>query len=244
MDVRVPHPLWLAVATAVLVVGAVGLCFGVPLCRHHQAVRQIERRATLSVEPGGPRWLRARIGDGRMKFFDQVRSITVQPDFDDSDARHLAELQELKDLWLGGSNITNMGMANLRGLCQLRVLEVSDTQISDDGLKWLARNRTLECMIVERTHVSDAVVPVFTRFSNLKVLSLDEADISDGSVALLKQLKSLERLSLRGTHVTDDGLRHLRELPMLVELDVHRTPTSETAVDELMRALPRLKVIR
>ena len=60
-------------ATAVLVVVAVGLHFGFPIYRQQVAIREIERvGGSVETRDGGPEWLRDQVGAERMKLFDEV----------------------------------------------------------------------------------------------------------------------------------------------------------------------------
>src|SRR5262245_53886579 len=73
VSIRLPRPLWLGLATLVMVVVATGLRFGIPVWRQQAAVSAIEALGgSVQIEPGGPAWLRDRIGIENMKFFDRV----------------------------------------------------------------------------------------------------------------------------------------------------------------------------
>ena len=76
------------------------------------------------------------------------------------------------------------------GLTNLAVLALSDTRITDSGLK----------------HVSG--------LTELEVLSIDRTNITDAGLHNLMGLNKLEVLNLRRTKVTDDGVSKLhRALP-------------------------------
>ena len=62
--------------------------------------------------------------------------------------------------------------------------------------------------------------------------------------AELDHVVHLKRLFLGGTQITDAGLVHLRGLKRLQELEVGNTRVTDTAVRELQRALPNLKISR
>src|SRR5438477_8418728 len=74
--IKLPRPLWIAVATGVLVVLGMGLQLGLPVYRDHAAIREIERMGgTFQVHPRGPEWLRAWIGDYSIKLFDRLTTV-------------------------------------------------------------------------------------------------------------------------------------------------------------------------
>jgi len=63
-SIRLPRPLWIGVATVVLIVAAAALHFGAPLYRQHVAVREIEQLGgqIMGTRPRGPSWLRKFVG--------------------------------------------------------------------------------------------------------------------------------------------------------------------------------------
>src|SRR5258707_2386977 len=72
-SIRLPRPLWIGLATIVTVVVAVGLRIGVPIYRQRAAIRAIEQNwGHVVTRPRGPKWIRDRMGDERMKMFDEV----------------------------------------------------------------------------------------------------------------------------------------------------------------------------
>ncbi len=88
-------PLWIGVATIVMVVIAVGQRFGLPIYRQQVAIQEIERLGgVVETQEGGPELLRGWIGDSRMSIFDRV--ICVR--FEGGDPVPDAGLAELK--WL------------------------------------------------------------------------------------------------------------------------------------------------
>jgi hypothetical protein len=51
----------------------------------------------------------------------------------------LKGLTNLKWLYLGGTEVSDMGLANLKGLTGLRLLVLSHTRVSDLGVKSLQK---------------------------------------------------------------------------------------------------------
>src|SRR5437660_12768486 len=102
-SIRLPRPLWIGVFAGVLIVMATGLQISLPSWRHQRAIREIQRLGgRMVIENGGPAWLRVRVGDEHMKYFDRVvkADLTVKS-VDDSTLRHVAALDNLQSLWLG-----------------------------------------------------------------------------------------------------------------------------------------------
>src|SRR5579864_1082896 len=71
-SIRLPRPLWIGLATVVLVVVAVTLRIGVPIYREQAAIREIERvGGKTERRPVGPEWLRRLVGDEKTLIFDE-----------------------------------------------------------------------------------------------------------------------------------------------------------------------------
>jgi squalene-hopene cyclase-like protein len=95
--------------------------------------------------------------------------------------------------------------------------------------------------------VSDQEVENLTKvlqaFPRLEALDLKSAKITDSGLPHLQNLPQLRRLVLEAA-VTDAGLMHLRSLLQLEELSLKGTKVTDAGVQELQKALPRLKVNR
>src|SRR5689334_12607874 len=98
----IPRPLWILLATVALVVAAIAVRVGIA-CRQTAAIQASERVAghplawsgpvrwkPVKTAPGGPTWLRERLGDERMTLFDIPTSATfLSPGVHDGDLVHL-----------------------------------------------------------------------------------------------------------------------------------------------------------
>ena len=70
--------------------------------------------------------------------------------FADADLRRLAGLQELSDLQhlcLVGSQVSDEGLEYLSGLAELRILDLTDTQVTPEGIKRL-QEALPDCKII------------------------------------------------------------------------------------------------
>jgi len=132
--------------------------------------------------------------------------------------KELANRGERMCLHLGGTQVTDAGLENLKGLTSLEELWLRDTNVTDAGLKYLEGLTSLEWLELAYTNVTDA--------------GLDH----------LKGLSSLEDLNVRGTQVTDRGLEYLKGLTRLKSLDVVDTNVTDEGVKKLQRALPNCKI--
>src|SRR5947209_1949698 len=125
-SIRLPRPLWIGMATVVLVVVAVGLRIAMPVWQQHIAVELIERvGGHVDTRHGGPEWLRQRLGDERMSAFDRVTGIHLAgTQATDATLACLGSVTELERLELDNTNVTDAGLAHLKGLTRLSSLSL------------------------------------------------------------------------------------------------------------------------
>jgi|GEM_PF-985807 len=124
------------------------------------------------------------------------------------------------DFHLGGTALTNDGLAQVKDLPKVVELNLKDTQITDDGLVHIAGLGTLVRLHLEQTKITDA------------------------GLAHLKDLGNLEYLNLYGTPVTDAGLEHLKPLAKLKKLYVWQTQVTDEGIAKLKEALPEVTVVK
>jgi hypothetical protein len=147
-----------------------------------------------TAEPPGPAWLRNLLGEN---FFATVVEV------------HFAS-----------PLLTDRGLEHLKGLSQLRWLDLPGTQVTDSGLEHLKG------------------------LKQLQILSLNDTKVTDAGLQHLKGLPQLEWLDLDGTQVTDAGLEHLKGLTHLWRLTLHRTNVTDQGENRLQRALPECEILR
>lgn len=124
------------------------------------------------------------------------------------------------DFHLGGTALTDEGLANIKALPKVVQLDLKDTQITDAGLANLSGVATLNRLHLEKTKVTDA------------------------GLAHLKDLANLEYLNLYGTAVTDAGMEHLKGLKNLKKLYVWQSQVTDAGIAKLKEALPGVSVVK
>ncbi len=124
------------------------------------------------------------------------------------------------DFHLGGTALTDEGLASVKELPKVVQLDLKDTQITDAGLAHLAGLATLNRLHLEKTKVTDA------------------------GLAHLAGLANLEYLNLYGTAVTDAGLEQLKGLKNLKKLYVWQSPVTDAGIAKLKEALPTVIVVK
>jgi hypothetical protein len=182
----------------VVVAAAAGACSvraGYPFYRQQAALREIERvhGSVLETRPGGPKWLRERLGDKRMTLFDEVVNVNLGgTNATDGTLAHVSCLTKLEHCSFGGTTVSDAGLVHLRGMASLQSLYLVNTRVTDEGLKNL------------------------TGLRQLRWLWLDNTNVTDAGLTHIKKLTELREVWVAGTHVTDAGSEELqRALPGL-----------------------------
>jgi Leucine-rich repeat (LRR) protein len=156
----------------------------------------------------------------------------------DAGLEHLKGLTQLRSLNLAGTNV--VGLANLKGLTQLRSLDLSRTNISDVGLEHLKGMPQLQSLRLWQTKVTDAGLKHLKGLAKLQSLDLMTTKITDAGLNHLKGLSHLQSLNLGDTKVTDAGLEHLKGLTNLQSLCLMGTDITDAGLEHL-KGLARLK---
>ena len=128
------------------------------------------------------------------------------------------ENNDVVDVSLGGTKITDVGLAHLEGLTKLKSLYLSKTEVTGAGL----------------VHLKG--------LTGLEKLSLFLTKVTDAGLVHLKGLNKLETLFLSDTKVTDAGLEHLKGLTKLQELALGKTKVTAAGIKQLQQALPNCKI--
>lgn len=242
-----PRPLWFLLAAVTLVVAAIAARVGIA-CRQFAAIQAIERVAgapsvwsgpvrwkPVKMAPGGPRWLRERLGDERMKLFDTATSATfLSSRAHDGDLVHLRWLPDLERLDLNGRQLPDetdeAGLASLKGAF---FLTTEREPVSIARLAWLS----------DRPEVTDAGLVHISQLTNLRRLNLTDIQITNAGLNHLRHLTKLEELDLEGTLVTDAGLAALAPLADLETLGLSGSRITDAGMPQLGK-LSKLRYLR
>jgi internalin A len=160
----------------------------------------------------------------------------------DAGLAHMRGLRSLSILDLSHTKVTDLGLAHLEGLLNLRALDLSHTQITGEGLAHLKGLENLSSLDLTGTRLRDDGLAHLERLVSLKFLVLDGTEVTDAGLAHLKGLTRLSALGLDETRVTDAGLAHLEGLSNLTRLSIQYTQISDEGVPHL-KALAKLSIV-
>ncbi len=115
---------------------------------------------------------------------------------------------------------------------------------TDDALTRLAPLGEVVSLNLRGTRITDAGLVHLKNLTGLRRLHLERTLVNDEGIAHLSGLVKLEYLNLYGTKVTDKALTHLTGLKNLRQLYLWQTKVTAGGVDELRKALPKVRILR
>ncbi len=192
---KLPNPITMFLMTLALVVAAPVLRFGISLRAERLAIAEIQSHGGWVIrEPRGPAWLRARLGEERMREFDTIthasfcidsnrfRKTQFRSGIDSSRPPDRRKHPKGPDIQI----IDDRSISCVRGISSLRTVDLDYTNISDVGIEHVCCLQNLEYLDINGTDVSDASIPNLTRLTELKELSVRGTKITDAGIAELK----------------------------------------------------------
>ncbi len=146
--------------------------------------------------------------------------------------------------------ITDEGMAAIKGWKKLKRLNLRGTKVTDTTLEHLAEVTMLEALDVGYAQVTDVGIDRLTPLQNLRELTLGGNKLTDVGLQALRQLSGLTALSLGGEQrtdsglwsisLTDAGLNAILTLQNLRELRLDGMPVTPRWLEKL-KGLPKLE---
>jgi hypothetical protein len=149
-SIRLPRPLWIGVATVVLVVVGIALQIGLPIYREYAAIREIERlggNVEIEIQSASPKWL---------PLANVVWVGLAGTPATDATVVQTGRLSSLRWLILDGTRVTDAGLANLEKLTVLEGLDLSNAGVTDAGLQHLKPLTALQYLRLGGTQVTEA----------------------------------------------------------------------------------------
>jgi len=213
-----------------------------------------QRRVAIEVDWGDldkPAVLSMLTGDAA----EHVAGLTL-PGVEDEDLGHVSGLTGLQRLDLGGSYVTDAGLANLSGMSELNVLQIGGgtypPTISDAGMAHVARLGSLTELTLGDTAITGAGIEQL-HGSALRTLRMNgngwtqeyhcvymTLPPGDGVIEQVSGLTQLRTLELRHNELTDADVAHIGRLTQLRHLDLSGNDITDVGATHLER-LTRLR---
>jgi hypothetical protein len=164
----------------------------------------------------------------------------------DEDFGRIAKFAHLKSLDVG-SGLTDERLALLAGLAELEYLQTNLAQVTDDGLKPLAKCRNLRYLkfFHPGPSFSGAGLAHLADLPQLQSLTVAGSPaFNDDGMAAVARLKTLQEFRTWHASATNDGVKKLKELPNLKSLNLgqrlsYKPPACPT--DDTLATLAELK---
>ena len=167
---------------------------------------------------------------------------TAYGEVTDADMEHLKGMTNLRKLDLKFTDVTDAGLVHLKGLTKLQTLNLYGTKITDAGLEHLKGLTGLQTLNLGGTKITDAGM---VHLKGLQLTSLvipNDAKTDLGLKHYLAALETHTRISLENWRITDAGLVHLKGLTKLKTLYLNDTQVTDPGVAELQKALPKCRI--
>src|SRR5262249_31490027 len=110
---------------------------------------------------------------------------------------------------LGGTRITDLGVAELKSIPALRSLNLSETQVTAKALEFFPKIERLSLWRAKR--IDDNAAPSLEAMSNLQILDLRDTPVTDKTLGLPAKAPKPRRLYLTGSRVTAAGVESFRK---------------------------------
>lgn len=151
----------------------------------------------------------------------------------------IPKLTKLDSLILSGTQVTDEQLKLVGQAKSLGDLQLSDTPISDAGIKHLSGLTNLTSFYASRTKLTSASMPVFGKLPKLSTLGIDDTDISGGYESL-QGLEGLTLLVAGKLKITDADADAIVKIPNLKRLDITGAEVAEDVVKKLQKGLPEV----
>ncbi len=132
----------------------------------------------------------------------QVMEITCTRKFEDTQLKHTEGLTGLVGLALWEVGIGNAAFLYLSRMSNLHWLDIGDTQITDEGLAFVRGMPYLEELTLLNTQIGNDGLQYLEGLSKLKRLDLMGTKVNDAGFELLRKLTGLESLRIMDTDIS------------------------------------------
>ncbi len=154
----------------------------------------------------------------------------------------LSKMKTIRVIRLSDSDVTDAAVAHLAPLTNVREIHVARCKLSDKVCIPLSQMKDLQSVELTDTMVTDDGVKLLAGLKKLRWLCLIHCRITNSACPSLATLRSLDTLFLSGTKISDAGLDQLQPLTKLEVLDLHGCPVSDLGC-ETLRKLPHLDTL-
>ena len=164
----------------------------------------------------------------------------------DKGLAELKGLKELRELYLANSLVDDAALGEIASMPGVKKIRLSKTNVTREGLEKLTALKLEELDISECVSVEDAALEPVGKMLSLKKLNLWRDVVGDEGAKHLAGLENLEWLNVDNTQMSDASLASFVKFKKLKFLHLGSTPVTDAGMVHLMglTALADLKVTR
>lgn len=160
------------------------------------------------------------------------------------DMRLFSQLPALQQVHLYNVPLNDQGLRTLVDSAPgLRLLVISGTKVTSDGLRHLAALKGLKILDIAGISMTGSNLRWLGELRELESLKLVGTAITDDSLVTVGQLATLKELLVSQNAISDAGLRHLASLSGLTSLEANDTNVTPAGIAELRKALPQCQIV-
>ena len=148
----------------------------------------------------------------------------------------MAFLNQLKEVYFARTAVADFGIMQLTGATRMKKMVLRDTNITDEGLKFVGKMLELETLDLSECSSpgpTDLGMEYLIGLPRLKDLNLWSTKVGDGAVTAISQMKNVVRLNLDATQITDNSLSDLGKMEQLTWLHIGSTKITDKQVAQL-----------
>jgi len=160
---------------------------------------------------------------------DDLHSLVVQCGLDkklradNSYMESVERLTGLKVLDISDSNITSRGLFKIPRLGELERLSLGEG-ITNSGMRVVANLKSLKALYLKGCRITDIGLEKICEDSSLAELALSGKKLSNEGLAHLRKIGTLKYLMIEGDNFTDAGMAHLKNVTSLKILHAGHAP--------------------
>jgi hypothetical protein len=157
-------------------------------------------------------------------------------------SKHLQNLEYL--LLQGCKTITNDGIKDLNKLENLKELDLTYCNISDNALLYLSNNSFITTLYLNGCkHITDNGMIYLNKFKNLLNLYISQCHISNNGMKTLSNNKTIESLDITyNSKITNEGLLYLNNIANVNKFKLDITNIDKITESILYKFNPIIKV--
>eukprot|EP00526_Cylindrotheca_closterium_P006869 CAMPEP_0113605442 /NCGR_PEP_ID=MMETSP0017_2-20120614/2331_1 /TAXON_ID=2856 /ORGANISM="Cylindrotheca closterium" /LENGTH=743 /DNA_ID=CAMNT_0000513935 /DNA_START=1382 /DNA_END=3613 /DNA_ORIENTATION=+ /assembly_acc=CAM_ASM_000147 len=159
---------------------------------------------------------------------------------------HLAEnnvTPNLVSLDLADTDLSDSGMRHLAKFTKLKRLSLFYCNVSNTGLRHLGQLTALESLNLDSRDIGDEGLYHLRHLKNLKALDIFSGRITDSGCSMISKIKSLESLELCGGLISDLGCAMLASLENLTSLNLSQNDSITDRGAAALSALSNLRAL-